>query len=86
MNRKDRQSDRQSPRLSQKLGTLLDEAQSLLNLKGGFGRLPDSAVRRFALNKIDDWFEDLSSVQEVKESKTTDIAGLESDEGDDIPF
>jgi len=42
--------------LSIALTDLLAEAQSLLDLRAGFGRLPNSSVKTEALKSIDEWF------------------------------
>jgi hypothetical protein len=51
----------QSDRLSERLKTLSEEAKALLNLKSEFGRLPNSKVKDFALDTIDEWFNTLPS-------------------------
>ena len=43
-------------KLSIALTDLLAEARALVNLKGEFGRLPNSTVKTAALKRIEDWF------------------------------
>jgi hypothetical protein len=42
--------------LSEELKSLLIEAQSLLQLKADFGRLPNGNVKSYALMAIEQWF------------------------------
>ena len=44
------------PVLSEKLTTVMAEANRLLDLKAGFGRLPRSVLRTEAMEEIDAWF------------------------------
>jgi len=43
-------------KLSIALTDLLAEAQTLVDLKAGFGRLPNSVVKTAALREIEEWF------------------------------
>jgi hypothetical protein len=63
MKRKDgnMEDSSQSDRLSDRLKTLSEEAKALLNLKSEFGRLPNSKVKDFALDTIENWFDTLPS-------------------------